>query len=283
MVQLIVDAGSTKADWRVLHNGIVSAFTTHGMNPYFTSKEKIETLLRVQAIPSLPNEKISRIYFYGAGCGAEMRKQQVQNALHAVFPQATLFIETDLLGAAKALLKKENGFIVILGTGTNSGLYNGMEIIENIDSLGYLLGDEGSGAAIGKKILREYLRKLFPDQLQKEFSLFCPLNREEILHQLYKESFPNRFLATMVPFAATHLSQPAIQSIIRESFRDFFRHLIAHYHDFTHYPFCCTGSVAFIFRDLLQDVAEEYEVTLNKIVQSPIDELVTYHLLEELY
>ncbi|MEP7127457.1 MAG: hypothetical protein ABI729_01260 [Chitinophagales bacterium] len=280
MVQLIVDSGSTKADWRLMNDGVISAFTTQGLNPYFLGKEEIEEVIRQQVLPSISATVINRIFFYGAGCGAEIRKQQVQNALRVFFPQTNHFIGTDLLGAARALLKDDVGFVIILGTGTNSGLYDGKEIIRNIDSLGYLLGDEGSGAAIGKKILREYLRKLLPEALQKEFSIYSPLNREEALHQLYKEPFPNRFLASLVPFAAAHLSNPAIQELIKESFRDFFRNIIAHYQDYTRYPFCCTGSVAFVFRELLQTVAEEYEVSINKIVQSPIDEMVNYHLLK---
>ncbi|MBK9731759.1 MAG: hypothetical protein IPO83_10820 [Chitinophagaceae bacterium] len=280
MVQLIVDSGSTKADWRLMNDGVISAFTTRGLNPYFLGKEELEEVIRLEVLPLISPTVINRIFFYGAGCGAEIRKQQVQHALRVFFPQTTLFIGTDLLGAAKALLKNDGGFVIILGTGTNSGLYDGKEIIQNIDSLGYLLGDEGSGAAIGKKILREYLRKLLPETLQKAFSIYSPLNREEVLHQLYKQPYPNRFLASLVPFAAIHVSNPAIQELIKESFRDFFRNIITHYQDYARYPFCCTGSVAFVFRELLQTVAAEYGVKIHKILQSPIDEMVGYHLFQ---
>ena len=279
MIKVIVDSGSTKADWRLFDDESVIAITTPGLNPYFINSEEIASIIKEQVLSKISGFTPVAIYFYGAGCGAATRKQSVMDALMKCFTEATVFVETDLLGAARALLKKEPGFAVILGTGTNSGYYDGANIIKSIDSLGYFLGDEGSGAAIGKKLLRDYLRGYFPADLHHEFSLVCPMNREMVLEQLYSKPFPNRFLASWIPFAIEHQSQDIIQKIVRESFEEFFTGLLMHYEGIEKYPLCIAGSVGYLFRDILAETAKDYGVRIKISIQSPIDELLVYHRL----
>lgn len=277
MIQLIVDSGSTKADWRAVEADKITGFPTQGLNPYFINTDEFETIIRLQVLPHTAGQMVGSIYFYGAGCGTDSRKQQVGNVLSRFFPGAAISIATDLLGAARSLLKHEPGFAVILGTGTNSGSYDGRQIVQSIDSLGYLLGDEGSGAAIGRKLLRDFLRGYLPEQMHNEFAQLCPFDREQVLQQLYTKPSPNRFLSSFVPFAANHLSAPYMQQLVKESFNDFFKHLISHYAGYQNQPMCCTGSVASIFKECLLETAKEYNVHIQAVSRSPIEELVAYH------
>lgn len=277
MIQLIVDSGSTKADWRTVQQDMVTSFSTQGLNPYFLKVDELESIIRLQVLPYVAGQMVGSIYFYGAGCAHENRKLQISSVLSRFFPGSTINVATDLLGAARGLLKHEAGFAVIVGTGTNSGRYDGRQIVHSIDSLGYFLGDEGSGAAIGRKLLRDYLRGYLPEELNREFALICPYNREQVLDHLYTKPFPNRFLASFTPFAAIHLSSSYIQELIKESFRDLFTHLISHYEDFQQSRLCCTGSVAFVFKEYLLEVAGEFKARIEAVSQSPIEELVVYH------
>lgn len=277
MIQLIVDSGSTKADWRTVQQNRITSFSTQGLNPYFLKIDELESIIRLQVLPYVAGQMVGSIYFYGAGCGHENRKQQISSVLSRFFPGSTINVATDLLGAARGLLKHDAGFAVIIGTGTNSGRYDGRQIVHSIDSLGYFLGDEGSGAAIGRKLLRDYLRGYMPEELNREFALICPYDREQVLDHLYTKPFPNRFLASFTPFAGMHLSSSYIQELIKESFRDLFTHLISHYEDFQQSRLCCTGSVAFVFREYLLEIAGEYKSRIEVVSQSPIEELVAYH------
>jgi glucosamine kinase len=279
MIKVIVDSGSTKADWRLFDDESMIAITTPGLNPYFINSDEIASIIKEQVLSKISGIRPVAIHFYGAGCGAAIRKQSVMDALMTCFAEATVFVETDLLAAARALLKKEPGFAVILGTGTNSGYYDGSSIIKSIDSLGYFLGDEGSGAAIGKKLLRDYLRGYFPADLHHEFSLVCPMNREMVLEQLYTKPFPNRYLASWLPFAVKHQSHATIQRIVRESFTEFFTGLIMHYEGIKQHPLCITGSVGFLLREMLTETATGFGIHIKKDIQSPIDELLVYHRL----
>ncbi|MEO6166845.1 MAG: N-acetylglucosamine kinase [Chitinophagales bacterium] len=277
MIQAVIDSGSTKADWRVFDQESLTAFSTQGLNPYFVSRDEIITIINQQVFPKLTSQQISRIHFYGAGCGTAVRRKQVADALNECFPDASIVVDTDLLAAARALLKNVPGFTVILGTGTNSGLYDGKQIVRSIDSLGYFLGDEGSGASIGKKLLRDYLRGYFPPDLQRSFALICPMNREQVLEQLYSKPSPGSFLGSLAPFAAENRAHPYLQQLIKESFSEFFLQLITHYENYQQYPICCAGSVSYIFKDILMETANDFGAKIHKFIQSPIDDLVVYH------
>lgn len=277
MVQAVVDSGSTKADWRILTEESVSAFTTKGMNPYFLSSDELSAAIHESVLPELRGLRIDRIHFYGAGCGTDTRKLQVFQVLERLFPDAEVNVETDLLAAARALLQEEPGFAVILGTGTNSGLYDGRQLVQSIDSLGYFLGDEGSGASIGKKLLRDYLRGFLPKDLHLQFAAACPMNRDEVLEQLYRKPFPNRFLASWVPFAVEHQDHHYIRHLVAESFTEFCTGLLMKYENAGRFPMCCTGSVGYLFRSLLDETVSRFGIRILKNVPSPIDGLLDYH------
>jgi N-acetylglucosamine kinase-like BadF-type ATPase len=231
-----------------------------------------------QVLPELPGEALTKIFFYGAGCGTELRREIIRKALHQNFPGAPVIVETDLTGAAHAMLGDEPGMVVILGTGTNSGIYDGKRIVTTIDSLGYILGDEGSGAAIGRKMVRDYLRNYFPSPLGDLFKEEFPFTRDQVLDRLYYQPFPSRFLAQWVKFAARHIQQSYIQSIVQESFKELFQQLIVHYDAYRQYPFNCCGSVGYIFKEILEATAVQFGITPGRILASPIDDLLAWHL-----
>src|SRR4030095_8556290 len=186
--------------------------------------------------------------------------------------------DTDLLGAARGLLGHDAGLIAILGTGANSGMYNGKSISNNVDSAGYLLGDEGSGAHLGKLILRTWLRKGFSKKTEQNFNQFCSLGRDAILNQISSSKYPNRFLAGFAPFAAANLDDQAIQSLVHSSFTDFFNNIIAVYEGYKNFPLDATGSVAYVFRDIFTQVANESGIEVRKITPSPMEGLLNFHL-----
>jgi glucosamine kinase len=202
----------------------------------------------------------------------------VADAMHAVFQRARVFVGHDLLAAARALLGRQPGFAAILGTGTNSCVYDGEHVAHNVDSLGYFLGDEGSGAFIGKALLRDYLRGDMPTGLAAEFYATYGLERDDILDQLYNKPFPNRFIASFAKFAYDHNNVSYCRQLVVEAFDLFFKNIIAKYPDYQSHTFNCVGSVGYNFRDALAQVATAHGMKVGKIIRSPIDDLVSYHL-----
>ena len=274
---LIADSGSTKTDWVLIDQNYRSEFKTIGYNPYFISAESIYNSLSKELGYYFEPKKIKKIFFYGAGCSNSENIAIVDNAMSKYFSSAELFIGHDMLAAARALLKNERGFACILGTGSNSCIYNGKQIEKNIDSLGYLLGDEGSGSNIGKKIVRDYLRGYLPTELLYKFQEKYNTSSSGIFNTLYNEPLPNRFLAGFCHFAHENKDHEHIQNIIRESFNDFFKNLVSKYPEHSKYKFNCIGSVGFIFSGILNEMVSYYNMECGKIIRSPIDDLVEYH------
>ena len=276
---LIADSGSTKTDWILTDGGGNNTrYSTIGYNPFFTDSESICSSLSVKLICQLDTSTVKTIYFYGAGCSTPKKNAIVYKALAKCFPDAEVFVKHDMLGAAKALLGNDKGFVAIIGTGSNTGLYNGMEIEKNVDSLGYLLGDEGSGSHIGKKIIRDFMRGLLPLELTKKFNLAYLHSHEDIYDSIYNKLLPNRFLASFCKFADENKEHEYIKNIVRESFNDFFKNLVTKYPGYEKYSFNCAGSVGYIFQDLLKDVAKSYTMSIGKMIASPIEALANYHL-----
>ncbi|MFC7669161.1 N-acetylglucosamine kinase [Hymenobacter humi] len=227
---------------------------------------------------TLPREEVSEVHFYGAGVSSPQKAEVIAAALRQLFPKATATVTEDLLAAARALLGHKPGFAAILGTGTNSCLYDGQKITYNVDSLGYFLGDEGSGSYFGKRLLRDYLRNLLPDGLQEKFRDTYSLgNRNSILDRLYNQPLPNRYLANFAKFAYDHNNVSYCREIVLEGFETFFQNLVVHYPNFQDYTFNCVGSVGYNFRDVLTQVARSHDMEVGKIIRSPIDDLVTFH------
>ncbi len=278
-MRLIADSGSTKTAWCSLSKeGEKSFFSTEGYNPYFASKEFIENSLQRNFPPDLDKTLVTHINFYGAGCAAE-KSHVINTVLSKVFPNAEITVSLDLLAAARALLGRTAGFAAILGTGTNTCTYDGENITLNIDSLGYILGDEGSASFMGKKILSDFIRGKMPIAVKNLFTTEYQLTAAQIISKTYSEGLANRFCASFSRF----LSHPEIDreyadAIVYHAFRQFFKELVASYPDFTSYSFNCIGSIAYHFSDILTKVAAEFGMKTGKIIPSVIEDLAEYHM-----
>ncbi|TKC06691.1 N-acetylglucosamine kinase [Pedobacter polaris] len=276
---LIADSGSTKTDWCLLDlDGKRNYFVTEGYNPHFASAEYIIKSITHNLLPKINKQEVYEIHFYGAGCEDD-KVMVMEEILRSVFINCEqIKTEVDLLAAARGLLGNEPGFAAILGTGTNTCIYDGKKIINNIDSLGFILGDEGSGAAIGKKILSDYLRNKMPSSVKKAFDGIYGLSPTAIIHQIYGAPMANRFCASFTKF----LNHPEVDSdyvyqLVKMSFTEFFQQLVSCYPAYNSYAFNCIGSVSFHFKPILEEVLYEFQMQLGKILPSLIAELVSYH------
>lgn len=273
-MQLIADSGSTKTEWVLIEKGtVLKQLITKGINPFFQTEEEICAELKVTLIPQLESGKILQIHFFGAGCALPERKAQVSNALKVLFANAEISVESDLLGAARALLGREKGIACILGTGSNSCFYDGENIVQNVSPLGFILGDEGSGAVLGKLFMGDCMKNQLPETLRDKFMDEYQLTPATILDRVYKQPFPNRFLASFMPFLAAHQHEPAVYNLIYNAFVAFFRRNVMQY-DYKRNPLCFTGSVAFYFADILRKAAADCDLRVDKIEKNPMKGLV---------
>ena len=279
-MKLIADSGSTKATWRLLDKeGNQKLYSTEGYNPYFMTTDAIEASVNLSLVPLMNADEITEIFFYGAGCSSADKNLIVKKALQLCFPNANVSVEHDLTAAGRAVLQHEEGFVGILGTGTNTGLYDGKNISHNIDSLGYFLGDEGSGCWLGKRLLRDHLRNYLPINIEKKLIEICPMNAIEIWDRILHQPQPNRFLASFSKFIGDNIQDEYCQSLVKEGFHEFFRNIVSHYPEFQNQTFNCVGSVAFYFQDFLHHTADMFDMPFGKIIQAPIDGLVAYHTI----
>jgi len=278
---VIADGGSTKTNWCLINEaGRKILFNTEGYNPYFSSTAYIIDSLKIGLPDHLEVEKLTEVYYYGAGCSTDAKRKIVADAMQVTFPNAKIFIGHDLLASCRALLGDEAGFAAILGTGTNSCLYDGKDISLNIDSLGYFLGDEGSGCYIGKRILGDYMKGYMPKGLRESFYDNFALTNEDIFDNIYNKPLPNRFCAGFSKFLYDYKEsyEDYAFSTVNFAFSAFFENLVTHYPNYKDYKLNCVGSVGYSFRDILSVVADRYEMGIGKIIRSPIDDLVNYHI-----
>jgi N-acetylglucosamine kinase-like BadF-type ATPase len=277
---IIADGGSTKTNWcLVTDEGKKVLFNTEGYNPYFSSTEYIILSLKDQLPTDLDIANITEVNYYGAGCSVDDRKKIVEDAMKAVFVNAKVNIGHDLLAAARAVLGVSEGFAAILGTGTNTCIYNGKEIVQNIDSLAYILGDEGSGCYIGKKLLGDYVRGYMPEAVRENFWETFKLTPDDVIENVYTKPLANRFCAGFSKFVYDNtVNIEYSRNLVKSSFEDFFRNLVTHYPNYQKYTFNCIGSVGYSFRNLLEEVVLENGMVMGNIIRSPIDNLVKYHL-----
>jgi len=275
---LIADGGSTKTDWRLIspQNEIV-AIQTVGFNPYLSTTAEIEEILWKELDPFLGTLKINQVFYYGAGCSTISKNEIVANAIETLFPEAEILIYHDLLGAARSLFSYHPGIACILGTGSNSCLYNGKEVIQNMPSFGYFFGDEGSGAYLGKMLLTAYLHSELPSDINDAFNDRYPLSLENILDAVYKKGKPSRFLASFNEFIYEKQDHPFINKLITRNFSEFFKYFVLPYPNYAEYPVSCVGSIAFLYHSLLTDVANEMGIRIGKVIKTPIDGLVAFH------
>lgn len=275
---LIADSGSTKTDWCYgTETANCKIVQTEGINPFHQSEEKIRSIIHDELLPQLdtPLQRCTAIYFYGAGC-LPSKTASITQVLQEYFPSADIFVETDLLGAARALCKDKAGIACILGTGSNSCLYDGEKIIRNIPPLGYILGDEGSGAYLGKRFIGDCLKGQLPEILQHGLQEKLNLTISEILDNVYRRPQANRFLASLTPYIYEHKRMPQVHAFLLDCFGEFFRRNVLLYPQM--YPVSFVGSIAWFFHEELEESAHSFHIPLGIFIKNPIDELMHYHL-----
>ncbi len=277
MAILIADSGSTKCEWYFFHQGKKKRFFSQGISPYFLSRSQVINLLQTEVYPKVKNNAIDEIFYYGTGCKSTVNRQLVKKALKSVFSQSYVFVDHDLMGAAKALCGKDKGIACILGTGSNSCYFNGKKIIKNSPGIGYVLGDEGSGAYLGKKVLQYYLYNAFDEDLAFRFKERFNTNNAEILDNIYKKPLPNRYMASFAIFLADNRGHYMIENIIEDGLNDFFFQHICRYSESWKVPVHFTGGVAFGFKDVIKDLCGTYELVLGNVIKNPMDGLIKYH------
>ena len=276
-IKLIADSGSTKAEWCLLDGKKKRTFVTEGLSPYFLSGEQIQKILEEKLKAKMKNIEPDEIFFYGTGCSNPDNVKLVKKAIQKVFTKATVAVDHDLMGAAKALCGNEKGIACILGTGSNSCYYNGKKIIKNSPGLGYVLGDEGSGAYLGKKVIQYFLYNTFDADLMDRFMAKFQVSSYDILDAVYKKPLPNRYLASYAIFLAENRGHYMVENIIEDGFNDFFFNHVYKYRESWTLPVNFIGSVAYGFKDVLKDMCNTYELQLGKVLQKPMDGLVKFH------
>ncbi|MDD4970134.1 MAG: ATPase [Paludibacter sp.] len=274
---LIADSGSTKTNWCLTENSVIlKHIFTKGISPFYQTEEEIVRELEVSLIPFLKGVKIDQIFFYGTGCSFPDKIAIVSGALGWHFKNVSIEVQSDLLGAARSLFLSTKGIACILGTGSNSCLYDGTEIVENISPLGFILGDEGSGAVLGKILIADCLKNQLPEALKDKLLASYELNAQMILENVYKKPFPNRFLAKLTPFLLENITEPSIYKIVYDSFDAFFLRNVMQY-PLENVQVGFVGSIAHYFGDILKVVASKRGITISQVVQNPMDGLVKYH------
>ena len=277
MYTLVADSGSTKTDWLLLDEEYGnSEFHTTGLNPVRDSSSIITNVLMDELVPYIPSAcEVSKVHFYGAGCMDPYRSELIK-ILKDIFPNAEITAESDLLGAARALCGKDPGIVCILGTGSNSGLYDGKHIINNISPLGFILGDEGSGAVLGRTLIGNLIKGDMPSGLLEDFLDFFHLTIPEIIDKVYRKPRPNLFLASLVPFIQHHREIPQIHDMLVSSFRQFITRNVCHY-GHREMPVNFVGSIAHTFKRELSESIEAEGLILGEIIQHPIQNMAKFH------
>ncbi|PKV62526.1 hypothetical protein [Pontibacter ramchanderi] len=275
---LIADSGSTKTDWRIIDaENQYEQVTTTGINPQYLDTDKIYSIFETELLPQLKERNISAIYYYGAGCSSPERNKRVEDALTRAFPSVPNYVDHDLLAAARALCGHKPGIACILGTGSNSCLYDGKNIIDNVTSLGFLMGDEGSGAYLGKLLIKAYMYRELPEELATSLTNRYNLTKNGILDAVYGSDIPSQYLATFAKFMHDKRKNPVIKEMIYENFEEFFERHVSKYEGFGELPVNFVGSIAFHFADTLKLVAKKYGCHIGVIISSPSEGLIKYH------
>lgn len=276
-VKLIADSGATKCEWCLIIDGKKKTILTQGISPYFLDEAQIVTILNKSLIPKLKEVIIEEVFFYGTGLSNANNALVVKKVLKTLFKKAKIVIETDLTAAARALCGKKKGIACILGTGSNSCYYDGKKMQKNSPGIGYILGDEGSGAYLGKKVIQHFLYNTFDEEIMARFEKRFMTTPVEILEKVYKQPLANRYLASFAIFLAENRGHYMIENIIEDGLNDFFFTHIYKYKESWTYPINFIGSIAFGFKDVLQDLCKTYELELGRVLKTPMKGLIEYH------
>lgn len=276
-MKLIADSGSTKTAWKLIGNSDeVKNIQTAGINPFFRTEEDIFQELTQLLLPETGTD-VQEIFFYGAGIINAEKGDIIRRALNRIYPEASIETHSDVLGAARALFGNQAGIACILGTGSNVCLYDGEKITGGVSPLGFILGDEGSGAVMGRKLLGDYFKEVMPVRLREKFAERFNLTREEALNRVYRAEKPNQFLAQFVPFLSEYPDSAYCQEFVQHNFMEFFERNVCKLPDYTQYPIGFIGSVAFYFSQILGNTASYFGFDEITIVKEPIDGLERYH------
>lgn len=274
---LIADSGSTKTTWKlVAGNGNILTVSTQGMNPFFRTTDEMAAELEEKLVPVAGNN-IDHVWFYGAGVVNEEKGAVVSRAISRYFPLANIETYSDLLGACRALFGKSAGIACILGTGSNACFFDGEKIAAHVSPLGFILGDEGSGAVLGKHLLGDYFKEVMPADLRRIFTEKFQLTRDEALNRVYREPRPNQFLATFVPFLSENLQHDYCRQFVAQNFKSFVERNIQKLPGYEEFQIGFAGSVAWHFSEIMREILAEKGIENAKFLKDPIDGLVRFH------
>lgn len=278
---MVCDCGSSKAQWMRNDEDTVRALATAGFNPYqFASVQELTGFLHMQVKDW--TDFSGNLFFYGAGCAAAEKRSLVASALQKIFPQARVAVFDDLLGAARAAAGKQPAIVLVLGTGMNNGFYDGTSVRFHVDSLGYILGDEGSGVDLGRRLLQAALRQQMPADLAQAFATYLPLSRDQILDQVYGSRSARVFLADQVRFIARHKNHTWIQQLIREAFYALAQRVLSVYEVYRSLPVHVVGSVGSVFEEELRLVIAAVGFQPGRFLAQPVEDLFAYHASERI-
>lgn len=274
---IVADSGSTKTDWAIIKGANIQYIQSVGVNPYFLDKEEIGVII-YQALKDVSAEEVKGIYFYGAGTSIQINKEKIKSVFSEFFPFVDdIIVDTDMLGAAKALFKDTKGIACILGTGSNSCLYDGKRIIDNVNSLGYLLGDNGSGAVLGLKIIQMYMQNKLSKKISEKFNDEYNLDYRYIMDNVYSKPTPNKFLAKFSPFIYDNLDEPEVLEMVKNEFREFIKYFILNYDNYKKLPIRIIGSIGYHYESIIAEVFQEFDLKIDKIIKTPIEDLANYY------
>lgn len=274
---LIADSGSSKTDWRVIgKDGKISQYRGVGFNPYYQTLEEMATQMRHEFLMNLENE-VEEIFYYGAGCSVQTRKDEVEKALRTIFSNAKIKVDHDLAAAAKATCGHQEGIACILGTGSNSCDYDGEKITDTRPAPGFILGDQGGGGYVGRKFLMDFINDEMPKEIKEEVEEKLRINLATIQEHVYRQPFPNRYMASFCRFITEHKSNPYCYMLFYNSFLDFFKVHVMKYKNYRDKQVNFVGSIAYYNSDILRKAASDSQISTNLIIESPISGLTLYH------
>lgn len=274
---VIADMGSTKTDWSFADGStVIKNIQTRGFNPYFYSGEDIEKILE-EDFKGHDLSGVEELYFYGAGCSNEEKCKSVEDAIKKFFPDTIVEVEHDLLASARALCGKTPGIACILGTGSNTCMYDGTYVIANNPSLGFLLGDEGSGSHLGRELIKCYFYNELPQDISVKLERQFNISRDMLLDDIYAHPSPNSYLAAFAKFLIENKENAVIKQIIVDSFDEFFRRHIHKYDSYQKIPVNFIGSIAYYFKEVLQEVAKRHKATVGLVIKTPVAKLIEFH------
>lgn len=273
---LVADSGATKISWRAIGaDGQVRQYETEGISAIFGTDESIRANL--QALADQLGEPVAKVWFYGAGLVGGKETERVLACLQSVFAGAECETASDLIAAARALCGRKPGFACIMGTGSNTCFYDGEKIAAHVNSGGYIIGDEGSGADLGKTLISNHIKGMLPAEISRELLEQHGLDYMTVVSRVYREQYPSKFLASFAPYIASHMDHPYIKQMVMDRFKAFLERNIAQYEDCRSYPVNFVGGVAWSFRESLEEAVREAGMIMGTIMRGPIDALVQYH------